>query len=102
MPDHGYSWLLTPDLRRVNHHHLRVRSYKEEGTRTPPFGTLVVNDMDRLHLVMDVIDRVPGLDRKAAVLRQQMVAKCAEHRPYVPRTGEDLSEIRDWAWSYPP
>jgi xylulose-5-phosphate/fructose-6-phosphate phosphoketolase len=75
-----------------------VRGFKEEGTTTTPFDMLVLNDMDRFHLVMDVIDRVPGLARRAAVLRQQMVDKRAEHHAYIRRTGEDLPEIRDWTW----
>ncbi|RAK28685.1 xylulose-5-phosphate/fructose-6-phosphate phosphoketolase [Actinoplanes lutulentus] len=99
MAYHGYPWLIHRlTYRRTNHHNLHVRGYKEEGTTTTPFDMLVVNDMDRFHLVMDVIDRVPGLARKAAVLRQQMVDKRAEHRAYVRRTGEDLPEIRDWTW----
>jgi xylulose-5-phosphate/fructose-6-phosphate phosphoketolase len=59
---------------------------------------LVMNEMDRFHLVIDVIDRVPGLARRAAVLRQQMVDKRTQHREYVRRTGEDLPEVRDWRW----
>jgi xylulose-5-phosphate/fructose-6-phosphate phosphoketolase len=96
---HGYPSLIhLLTYRRAGHHHLHVRGYKEEGTTTTPFDMLVLNDMDRFHLVMDVIDRVPGLARRAAVLRQQMVDKRAEHRAHIHRTGEDLPEIRDWAW----
>ncbi|GIE90940.1 phosphoketolase family protein [Actinoplanes regularis] len=103
MAYHGYPWLIHRlTYRRTNHHNLHVRGYKEEGTTTTPFDMLVVNDMDRFHLVMDVIDRVPGRGRKAAVLRQQMVDKRAEHRAYVRRTGEDLPEIRDWTWPHTP
>uniref|UniRef100_UPI001C84C1C3 phosphoketolase family protein n=1 Tax=Paractinoplanes polyasparticus TaxID=2856853 RepID=UPI001C84C1C3 len=103
MAYHGYPWLIHRlTYRRTNHHNLHVRGYKEEGTTTTPFDMLVVNDMDRFHLVMDVIDRVPGLARRAAVLRQQMVDKRAEHRAYVRRTGEDLPEIRDWTWPHTP
>jgi xylulose-5-phosphate/fructose-6-phosphate phosphoketolase len=103
MAYHGYPWLIHRlTYRRTNHPNLHVRGYKEEGTTTTPFDMLVVNDMDRFHLVMDVIDRVPGLARRAAVLRQQMVDKRAEHRAYVRRTGEDLPEIRDWAWPHTP
>nr|WP_239175845.1 phosphoketolase family protein [Actinoplanes cyaneus] len=99
MAYHGYPWLIHRlTYRRANHHNLHVRGYKEEGTTTTPFDMLVVNDMDRFHLVMDVIDRVPGLGRKAAVLRQQMADKRTEHRTHVRRTGEDLPEIRDWTW----
>jgi xylulose-5-phosphate/fructose-6-phosphate phosphoketolase len=75
-----------------------VRGYREEGTTTTPFDMLVMNEMDRFHLVIDVIDRVPGLARRAAVLRQQMVDKRTQHREYVRRTGEDLPEVRDWRW----
>jgi xylulose-5-phosphate/fructose-6-phosphate phosphoketolase len=75
-----------------------VRGYKEEGTTTTPFDMVVRNDMDRYHLVMDVIDRVPGLTRRAAGLRQRMVDKRAEHHGFIRRTGEDLPEVRDWTW----
>jgi xylulose-5-phosphate/fructose-6-phosphate phosphoketolase len=96
---HGYPWLIHRlTYRRTNHANIHVRGYKEEGTTTTPFDMLVLNDMDRFHLVIDVIDRVPGLARKAATLRQWMVDKHAEHREYVRRTGEDLPEIRDWVW----
>jgi len=96
---HGYPWLIHRlAYRRTNHHNLHVRGYKEEGTTTTPFDMLVVNDMDRFHLVMDVIDRVPSLGRRAAVLRQRMVDKRAEHRAYVRRTGQDLPEVTDWTW----
>ena len=76
-----------------------MRGYKEEGTTTTPFDMLVRNDMDRFHLVIDVIDRVPGLARRAATLRQEMVDKLAEHHDYVRRTGEDLPEVSDWTWT---
>jgi xylulose-5-phosphate/fructose-6-phosphate phosphoketolase len=96
---HGYPWLIHRlTYRRTGHPHIHVRGYKEEGTTTTPFDTLVMNDMDRYHLVMDVIDRVPGLARRAAVLRQQMVDKRAVHRAHTRRTGEDLPEVSDWTW----
>ena len=99
---HGYPWLIHRlTYRRTNHPDIHVRGYKEEGTTTTPFDMLVRNDMDRYHLVMDVIDRVPGLARRAAVLRQKMVDRRAEHRDYVRRTGEDLPEVRDWTWTRP-
>ena len=99
---HGYPWLIHRlTYRRTNHPNIHVRGYKEEGTTTTPFDMLVLNDLDRYHLAMDVIDRVPGLARRAAVLRQQMVDRRAEHRTYVRRTGEDLPEVRDWTWSRP-
>jgi xylulose-5-phosphate/fructose-6-phosphate phosphoketolase len=96
---HGYPWLIHRlTYRRHGHHNLHVRGYLEEGTTTTPFDMLVLNNMDRYHLVMDVIDRVPGLARRAATLRQQMVDMRARHHEYVRRTGEDLPEVRDWAW----
>jgi xylulose-5-phosphate/fructose-6-phosphate phosphoketolase len=96
---HGYPWLIHRlTYRRTNHHNLHVRGYKEEGTTTTPFDMLIMNDIDRYHLVIDVIDRVPGLESRAAVLRQQMVDKRAWLREYTRRTGEDPPEIRDWVW----
>jgi xylulose-5-phosphate/fructose-6-phosphate phosphoketolase len=96
---HGYPWLVHRlTYRRTNHSNIHVRGYKEEGTTTTPFDMLVLNDMDRYHLVMDVIDRVPGLARRAATVRQRMVDKRTEHHAYVRRTGEDLPEVRDWVW----
>ncbi|HEV7896273.1 MAG TPA: phosphoketolase family protein [Planosporangium sp.] len=96
---HGYPTLIHRlTYRRAGHEHLHVRGYKEEGTTTTPFDMLVRNDMDRYHLVMDVIDRVPGLARRAAGLRQQMVDKRTRHREYIRRAGEDLPEVRDWRW----
>jgi xylulose-5-phosphate/fructose-6-phosphate phosphoketolase len=97
---HGYPSLIHRlTYRRADHDNIHVRGYREEGTTTTPFDMLVLNNMDRFHLVIDVIDRVPGLARRAAVLRQRMVDKRAEHREYVRETGEDLPEIRDWTWS---
>jgi xylulose-5-phosphate/fructose-6-phosphate phosphoketolase len=97
---HGYPWLIHRlAYRRTGHPNLHVRGFKEEGTTTTPFDMLVLNDMDRYHLVMDVIDRTPGLARRAAVLRQQMVDKRAQHHAHIRRTGEDLPEVRDWTWT---
>jgi xylulose-5-phosphate/fructose-6-phosphate phosphoketolase len=96
---HGYPWLIHRlTYRRTGHAHLHVRGYKEEGSTTTPFDMLVRNDMDRFHLVIDVIDRVPGLARRAASVRQQMVDRHAEHHDYIRRTGEDLPEVRNWTW----
>jgi xylulose-5-phosphate/fructose-6-phosphate phosphoketolase len=96
---HGYPTLIHRlTYRRHGHHNLHVRGYKEEGTTTTAFDMLVINDMDRFHLVIDVIDRVPGLARKAAVVRQKMVDLRAEHHAYIRRTGEDLPIVRDWTW----
>jgi xylulose-5-phosphate/fructose-6-phosphate phosphoketolase len=99
---HGYPSLIHRlTYRRTNHANLHVRGYQEEGTTTTPFDMLVLNDMDRYHLVMDVIDRVPGLARKAATLRQRMVDKRVEHHDYIRRTGEDLPEVTGWTWTRP-
>jgi xylulose-5-phosphate/fructose-6-phosphate phosphoketolase len=96
---HGYPWLIHRlTYRRTGHDNLHVRGYKEEGTTTTPFDMLVRNDMDRFHLAIDVIDRVPGLARKAATLRQGLHDRLTEHREYVRRTGEDLAEVAGWTW----
>ncbi|MDD3762903.1 MAG: phosphoketolase family protein [Nevskiales bacterium] len=97
---HGYPWLIHRlTYRRRNHPNLHVRGYKEEGTTTTPFDMLVRNDMDRYHLVCDVIDRVPSLGSRAASLRQAMRDRRIEHRAYITTHGEDPSEIREWAWT---
>jgi xylulose-5-phosphate/fructose-6-phosphate phosphoketolase len=96
---HGYPWLIHRlTYRRANHEHLHVRGFKEEGTTTTPFDMVVRNDVDRFHLVMDVIDRVPGLARKAAIVRQKMVDLRTKHRAYVVEHGADMPEITDWLW----
>jgi xylulose-5-phosphate/fructose-6-phosphate phosphoketolase len=99
MAYHGYPWLIHRlTYRRNGHENLHVRGYKEEGTTTTPFDMLLLNDMDRYRLVIDVIDRVPGLSRRAATLRQEMVDKRAEHHAYVRSTGEDPTDITNWRW----
>jgi xylulose-5-phosphate/fructose-6-phosphate phosphoketolase len=96
---HGYPWLIHRlTYRRANHRNLHVRGYKEEGTTTTPFDMVMLNDMDRFHLVMDVIDRVPGLGQRAAVLRQQMVDERLRLRRYTREVGDDAPEVRDWTW----
>jgi xylulose-5-phosphate/fructose-6-phosphate phosphoketolase len=96
---HGYPWLIHRlTYRRANHDNLHVRGYKEEGTTTTPFDMVVRNDLDRFHLVMDAIDRVPRLGYRAALLRQLMRGKLTEHSRYITRRGEDLPEVRDWQW----
>jgi xylulose-5-phosphate/fructose-6-phosphate phosphoketolase len=98
---HGYPLLIHRlTYRRTNHRNLHVRGYKEEGTTTTPFDMVVMNDMDRFHLVIDVIDRVPGLGPRAARVRQLMQDKRAEHRAWTREYGEDLPEVRSWTWSY--
>ncbi len=96
---HGYPWLIHRlTYRRHNHHNLHVRGYIEEGTTTTPFDMVVRNDLDRFHLVMDVIDRVPGLGEHAALVHQAMVDRRAEHWRYIRQHGEDMPQVRDWRW----
>ena len=96
---HGYPWLIHRlTYSRAAHDQFHVRGYKEEGTTTTPFDMVVMNDMDRFHLVMDVIDRVPGLGDSAAWLRQLMVDTRARHHAWTRAHGDDLPEVRDWAW----
>jgi xylulose-5-phosphate/fructose-6-phosphate phosphoketolase len=96
---HGYPLLIHRlTYRRTNHRNLHVRGYKEEGTTTTPFDMVVLNDLDRFHLVSDVIDRVPGLGSRAAYAQQAIREKLIEHKQYVARYGEDMPEIRDWTW----
>lgn len=98
---HGYPWLIHRlTYRRSNHQHLHVRGYKEEGTTTTPFDMVVMNDLDRFHLVMDVIDRVPRLGSAAAYTKQRLAHKLVEHKQYITRHGQDMPEIRDWTWPY--
>jgi xylulose-5-phosphate/fructose-6-phosphate phosphoketolase len=96
---HGYPWLIHRlTYRRTNHDNLHVRGYKEEGTTTTPFDMVVRNDLDRFHLVADVIDRVPKLGPVAAYAKQAIRDKLIEHAEYIRAHGEDLPEIRDWRW----
>ncbi|MEA2338133.1 MAG: xylulose-5-phosphate/fructose-6-phosphate phosphoketolase [Thermoanaerobaculia bacterium] len=96
---HGYPWLIHRlTYRRTNHNNLHVRGYKEEGTTTTPFDMTVLNDLDRFHLVIDVIDRVPGLSTRYAHVKQDMRDKLVSHREYVCEFGDDMPSIRDWTW----
>jgi xylulose-5-phosphate/fructose-6-phosphate phosphoketolase len=96
---HGYPWLIHRlTYRRTNHNNLHVRGYKEEGTTTTPFDMVVLNDMDRFHLVGDVIDRVPQLGAKAAYAKQAIREKLIEHTQYIHKYGEDMPEILNWQW----
>jgi xylulose-5-phosphate/fructose-6-phosphate phosphoketolase len=97
---HGYPWLIHRlTYRRTNHFNLHVRGYKEEGTTTTPFDMVVRNDIDRFHLVVDVIDRVPSLGSRAEHVKQEIHTRLTEHREYIARYGEDLPEVRDWRWA---
>ena len=97
---HGYPWLIHRlTYRRTNHANLHVRGYKEEGTTTTPFDMVMLNDLDRFHLVMDVIDRVPGLQSHAAALRQRMVDERVRCRAFTRIGGEDPPDISNWTWA---
>jgi xylulose-5-phosphate/fructose-6-phosphate phosphoketolase len=96
---HGYPWLIHRlTYRRTNHRNLHVRGYKEEGTTTTPFDMTVLNDLDRFHLVGDVIGRLPSLGARAAYVEQALKERLLAHKQYVCRYGEDMPEIRDWRW----
>jgi xylulose-5-phosphate/fructose-6-phosphate phosphoketolase len=96
---HGYPWLIHRlSYRRHNHHNLHVRGYKEEGTITTPFDMTVRNDMDRFHLTMDVIDRVPQTGEQGQQLKAALQRKLIEHQQYIVQFGEDMPEIRNWQW----
>jgi xylulose-5-phosphate/fructose-6-phosphate phosphoketolase len=98
---HGYPWLIHRlTYRRTNHRNLHVRGYKEEGTTTTPFDMVMLNDLDRFHLVMDVIDRVPGLLESASRLRQDMDDRRLEARIWTREHGDDHPDVRDWTWPY--
>lgn len=98
---HGYPYLIHRlTYRRTNHTNLHVRGYKEEGTTTTPFDMVVLNDLDRFHLVNDVIDRVPQLRNTGAHVKQWLRYKLIEHRQYIIENGEDMPEIVDWKWGY--
>jgi xylulose-5-phosphate/fructose-6-phosphate phosphoketolase len=97
---HGYPQLIHRlTYRRANHGNLHVRGYKEEGTTTTPFDMVVMNDLDRYHLVEDVIDRVPHLGSRLAYLKQRLRDKLIEHKQYISTYGEDMPEVRNWRWN---
>jgi xylulose-5-phosphate/fructose-6-phosphate phosphoketolase len=98
---HGYPCQIHQHYyRRTNHDNLHVRGYMEEGTTTTQFDMAVLNNLDRFHLVCDVVDRVPTLGYKAAHLTQLMRDKLIEHKQYIRQYGEDIPAIRDWKWPY--
>jgi xylulose-5-phosphate/fructose-6-phosphate phosphoketolase len=99
---HGYPWLIHRlTYRRHGHGNIHVRGYIEEGTTTTPFDMVVQNNLDRYHLAMDVIDRVPSLGTRAVTARQYFADQRTRHRAYVTKYGEDLPEVRDWRWPLP-
>jgi xylulose-5-phosphate/fructose-6-phosphate phosphoketolase len=96
---HGYPWLIHRlTYRRNNHSNLHVRGYKEEGTITTAFDMTVLNDLDRFHLTMDAIDRLPQTGDQGAALKQSLREKLVKHRQYITTHGEDMPEIRNWQW----
>ena len=96
---HGYPWLIHRlTYRRTNHDNIHVRGYKEEGTITTAFDMTVLNDLDRFHLVMDTLDRLPQLKDRTAYLKQEMQDKLVEHKYYIRKNGLDMPEIRNWKW----
>jgi xylulose-5-phosphate/fructose-6-phosphate phosphoketolase len=96
---HGYPWLVHRLTYRRANRNLHVRGYKEEGTITTPFDMRVQNELDRFHLVIDAIDRLPQTGSKGSHLKQRLQDKLIEHKQYICRHGEDLPEIRNWKWS---
>ncbi len=99
---HGYPWLIHRlTYRRSNHTNLHVRGYKEEGTTSTPFDMVVMNEVDRFHLAMDAIDRVPRLKDQAVYLKQALHNKLIDHKQYISTYGEDMPEIQNWKWSNP-
>ncbi len=96
---HGYPWLIHRlTYKRHNHRNLHVRGYKENGTTTTPFDMAVMNDLDRFHLVDDVIERVPKLKRSGASVQETIRGLLAKHKRYIAENGEDLPEVRGWRW----
>jgi xylulose-5-phosphate/fructose-6-phosphate phosphoketolase len=97
---HSYPWLIHRlTYRRAGHDNIHVRGYKEEGTTTTPFDMCVINDLDRFHLVGDVVDRVPKLGERAAYAKQEIRDRLIDHREYIRRYGDDMPEVKNWTWS---
>lgn len=98
---HGYPWLIHRlTYKRTNHKNLHVRGYKEEGTTTTPFDMVVLNDLDRFHLFLDTVERVPKFSKKSAYIREMIEQKLSAHKNYIQEFGDDLPEIRNWKWPY--
>jgi xylulose-5-phosphate/fructose-6-phosphate phosphoketolase len=97
---HAYPWLIHRlTYRRTNHGNFHVRGYKEEGTITTPFDMTVLNDLDRFHLVMDTIDRLPQTGAAGSALQERLAAKLVEHARHIRAHGQDMPEIRNWRWN---
>jgi xylulose-5-phosphate/fructose-6-phosphate phosphoketolase len=97
---HAYPWLVHRlTYRRTNHGNIHVRGYKEEGTITTAFDMTVRNDIDRFHLAMDTIDRLPQTGEPGLALKRRLQRKLHEHREYIQANGQDLPEVRDWTWT---
>jgi len=98
---HGYPWLIHRlTYRRASHNNLHVRGYKEEGTTTTPFDMVVLNELDRFHLMLDVVERVPRFAKMRAYIREFVEGKLLDHLSYICKVGDDMPEIRDWKWPY--
>ncbi len=96
---HGYPALIHKlTYRRANHANFHVHGYKEEGTTTTPFDMVVLNNLDRFHLAMDTVDRLPQTGDAGVYLKQRLEDKLVEHRQYIDVNGQDLPEIRNWQW----
>nr|WP_305137843.1 hypothetical protein [Pseudoalteromonas sp. TB13] len=96
---HGYPTLIHRlTYKRNNHHNIHVRGYKEEGTITTAFDMTVLNEIDRFHLVLDTLERLPNLGKKRDALKKQLEEKLVEHKKYINKHGQDLPEIRNWQW----
>jgi xylulose-5-phosphate/fructose-6-phosphate phosphoketolase len=96
---HAYPWLIHwLTYRHTNHGNIHVRGYKEEGTITTPFDMTVLNDLDRFHLVMDAINRLPQTGDKRVYLKQQLKDKLLEHKQHINKHGQDLPDVRNWQW----
>ena len=99
---HGYPWLVHRlTYRRTNHKNMHVRGYKEEGTITTTFDMTVLNDLDRFHLVLDVLHRLPQLGEDGGRLQKKIEGKLIEHKVYIDKHGLDMPEIVNWTWSHP-